>query len=173
MEMNMRAKQLALILVALPAVAGCLPIHPRNKAPLAVVDVKMGGMVLDATKPIPWADAPIAVTLDGSRSTDPDGDSLIEYKWIRTDVPASVRNGKPVAGAAGMGDDDVPAFMGDPMSGATTNVMLTEPGKYRFSLWVRDSKKDYSAPTSVTLQVGVPAAAAFMPDAMCLTQYAM
>ena len=59
-----------------------------------------------------------------------------------------------------------PAFAADPPATASATVMITEKGKYRFSLWVKDDKGAFSAPANVSFEVG-----GFMPDAMCAMSY--
>jgi hypothetical protein len=175
MEAIMRAKHLALILLVAAPTAACLPIQKQNQPPTAVVDVKLNGAIVNPTTPIPFdGSTPVTITLDGSRSVDPDGGALVEYRWMRTDVPASVRFMLGAAGAgagaagAGAAAPALPAFTGDPAPGVTTQVILSESGKYRFSLWVRDAHNAYSAPVSVTLKVG-----GFTPDMACATAYKM
>jgi hypothetical protein len=41
-----------------------------------------------------------------------------------------------------------------------SQVVLSQGGKYRFTLWVTDNEGAVGKPTSVTLQVGAPPMAA-------------
>lgn len=59
-----------------------------------------------------------------------------------------------------------PAFMGDPPSGQSAQVTLTEKGKYRYSLWVKDNDGAISAAASFVVKLG-----GFAPDMACGTSY--
>ncbi len=158
----------ALILGLAGLAVSCLPVTKLNKLPVARIDVQLGGQSVSPSLPIPFDGQPVTVVLDGASSTDPDG-SIVEYRWMRTDVSAAARFGLPAdMGAAGAGAAAAPAFTGDPVSGPgpTTQVTLTEKGKYRFSLWVRDNDNAFSAPASVSLTVG-----GFTPDQACVAAY--
>jgi hypothetical protein len=170
--MIMRAIHLAPIAALATQLVACLPVDEHNKPPTAVAVAKVDGMAV-GTAPIPF-NGPFSLTLDGSASKDADGGKIVEYKWLRTDVTAAQRNalrpGNGDMGMAGMGGGAAapsgPAFTGDPPATASPTVMITEKGKYRFSLWVKDDKGAYSAPASVSFEVG-----GFTPDAMCTASY--
>lgn len=164
------------------AVAGCVAMKADNKPPIAQVDIsgttapmgvstaKSGDKTI-ITATIPFMGAPVPVTLDGTKSTDPDG-AITTYKWLRTDFPAASR----FAGDAGPPPDSgLPMFTGDPPSGPTAStimVTLSAPGKYRYSLWVQDDYGAYSAPATVVVQIGVPPPKFVpMPDMMCTDKY--
>jgi hypothetical protein len=156
--------------------SSCTALPYSNKLPIAVINVMLGGEMIDVKAPIDFSGAPVTITLDGASSTDPDG-SVTDYRWMRTDVSGSARRAAAggsaappdTAGAggaragsgagAGAGGSILappPAFVADPAPGVTSEVVLSEGGKYRFTLWVTDNKGVVGKPTSVTLQVGAP-----------------
>lgn len=153
----MRTTQQTLLLALLALAGACLPIQKLNKAPDAVVVVTMGGQLVNTDKPIPFDGTPVTVVLDGSHSTDTDGE-IVEYRWMRTDVPVSARQ----PGAAMVDAGTAPAFTADPAPGAMSQITLTEKGKYRFTLWARDNEGAYSKPASVKITLG-----GFTPDMAC------
>ncbi len=116
---------------------------------LATVMAACGGGESDGDGGTPVNSAPVAdagrtqrvmipapeVTLDGSRSSDADGDSLT-YRWTLATPPGSV--------AVLRGETTV-----SPTFGAAT------PGTYVASLVVNDGKQD-SAPSAVTITVWAP-----------------
>jgi hypothetical protein len=59
-----------------------------------------------------------------------------------------------------------PKFMGDPPATQSAQVELTEKGKYRYTLWVKDDDGAVGAPASFVVKLG-----GFSPDAMCGTAY--
>jgi hypothetical protein len=162
-ESSMRAMHWSLILSLSTAAAGCMSIEERNAPPTARIDVEMDGVAVDDPSMIAWSGEPLTITLSGESSDDPDG-TIREYLWFRTDVPRELRNptdagtgtagmGAAGMGAAGMDAPATPPFDGDPEPGETTDVSLSAPGTYRFSLWVVDDDDGVSEPASVTLTV--------------------
>lgn len=162
--------------------SSCTALPYSNKPPIAVIKVMLNGAAIDVKAPIDFSGAPVTITLDGASSTDPDG-SVTDYRWMRTDVSGSARRAaaggsaappdtagaggaRPAAGAgagAGAGGSLLappPAFVADPAPGMMSEVVLSEAGKYRFTLWVTDNQGVVGKPTSVTLQVGAPPMAA-------------
>jgi hypothetical protein len=156
--------------------SSCTALPNSNKLPIAVISVMLHGEVIDVKAPIDFTGQPVTITLDGANSSDPDG-SVTYYRWMRTDVSGSARRAaaggsaappdtagaggaRPAAGAgAGAGGSLLappPAFVADPAPGMMSEVVLTEGGKYRFTLWVTDNEGVVGKPTSVTLQVGAP-----------------
>ena len=61
---------LAACLLACAALSGCF-LFP-NRPPVAAVDVHYNVNATD----------PMVVDLDASGSTDPDGDAIVQYKWV-------------------------------------------------------------------------------------------
>jgi hypothetical protein len=174
--------------------SSCTALPYSNKPPIAVITVTVDGNVVDPKSPmIEFSGEPVTITLDGTKSTDPDG-TVTDYRWLRTDVSGSARRaaeggsaappntagagaGGAAAGAsaggaaAGAGAGGAragaggaagamlpppPGFVADPAPGVTSDVVLTEAGKYRFTLWVTDDRGTVGKPASVTLLVGPP-----------------
>jgi hypothetical protein len=180
-EAIMRAKRWAWIPMVAASVSACLPAHDANKAPIAVLAASVAGAPVAQDQIIPFDGTSVTMTLDGRMSHDPDG-QVVSWVWMRTDVPASVRNslgagaagmaagaaGASGSGAAGGGAPavKVPTFTGDPAPGPTAQVTFTETGKYRYTLWARDNSNAYSTPVSLRFQVG-----GFTPDPACAAAY--
>jgi hypothetical protein len=59
-----------------------------------------------------------------------------------------------------------PAFTEDPAAGVSSQATLTEKGKYKFSLWVKDDSGTLSKPATVTVKLG-----GFSPDMACMPLY--
>jgi hypothetical protein len=162
--------------------SSCTALPYSDKPPIAVITVLLNGDTVDPKSPmIVFTGEPVTITLDGSKSTDPDG-SVKDYRWMRTDVSGSARRaaegGSPApAGGAGAGGVSAgtgagagmgaggaagamlpppPAFVSDPEPGVKSDVVLSEGGKYRFTLWVTDDRGVVSKPASITLLVGPP-----------------
>jgi hypothetical protein len=138
------------------AAAGCLKVE-SNKPPVAKIVVRQGSDTIAASDSIKFNGAAIKITLDGKDSSDADG-NVVEYLWMRTDVPASARSAD-----SGIAPDEdggvksiVPPFTGDPEPKVAVEVTLKVAGKYRYSLWVTDDDGAVSAPASVTLNVAAP-----------------
>ena len=155
------------------ALAGCLSVTNGNQLPQAEIDVpgvatakgvpvvaKTGDPSI-VTGMITFNGMPVAVTLDGSKSHDPDG-TIQAFTWRRTDFPAASRfadGGMPPP------DSGLPVFTGDPPASPTTqsiSVMLSA-GKYRYTLWVQDNTGVWSAPASVAFTVAPPPMMMMMP----------
>jgi hypothetical protein len=88
--MNIHRNLLTVLLVV--SGTACKDIETENMPPTAVIEVSVDGKVIDPKMPIPYEGDAIEITLSGKKSTDEDG-SIEKYEWLRTDVPASVRNG--------------------------------------------------------------------------------
>jgi hypothetical protein len=170
----MRTSKLIAMLVIPALFVGCQEIpHKRaNKVPFAkalVVDPD-GNSVEAAT--FPYDGSPIAVTLDGSQSTDNDG-VIVRYAWFSatsaTPAPSAGAAGAggaggAAAGAAGAGAAGAPSIGGRivpdgesadwPEDTKKPTVMLPQ-GIWKFSLWVIDNAGGTSDPSVVTVRVGV------------------
>jgi hypothetical protein len=150
-------------LAAAVALSGCLRLKIDNKPPIAEIwfngalVAKSGNPVTTTT--IPYAGMPVSVVLDGTKSSDPDG-QVTSFKWLRTDIPAASRWAD---GGVPPPDSGLPVFHStdDPPAGTSAQLSL-DKGKYRYSLWVMDNGGLISAPATVTLQVADPAAMAPM-----------
>jgi len=140
--------------VLLLCLVGCTPYPKKGLAPIAV-----------AGKDRSLSGSSVEVTLDGSKSSDPDG-TVVAYEWRYTGwpedfVPEAVDGGvlptdpttDPLAQPpAFCSDKEIRA--GEPVQirycliaeKAKTTVTLT-PGGYRFTLWVTDNSGMVSADT--------------------------
>ena len=166
--MNRFARSTFVVLLALLAGSACSEFAVKNKPPIALAKAVVGGTpVADLTKPIDSTDGgPVAVTLDGRGSFDPDG-SIKSALWLRTDVPPTVR----FAGNKMVDDGSGTAFMGDPPAGNPAPTMMLPIGKHKFSLWVTDNDGRVSKPA--TLKFEVKMASNYHPDPACMAAYGM
>lgn len=81
--------------------------------------------------------SPVAVTLDGSLSTDSDG-TIVTYRWLSgLDVDGGV------VGRGGVDPDDV-----------KSPTLMLGAGTWEFTLFVIDDDGEVSSPDTVTIQVG-------------------
>src|SRR5262245_20616961 len=143
--MNRFARSVFVVLVALLAGNACTEFEVKNKPPVAVAKAVLGGTpVADLTKPLETPGGPLAVTLDGRGSFDPDG-SIKSALWLRTDVPPTVR----FAGNKMVDDGSGAMFTGDPPAGNAAPTMNLDIGKHKFSLWVTDNEGRVSRPATL------------------------
>ncbi len=157
--MNKNRNLLCALLVA-SGMAGvaCKDIETTNTPPKAVVEVLIDGKAVDTKLPIPYEGSPIELVLSGKKSVDADG-TIAKYQWIRTDIPAGVRNGTADGGVA---------FESDPDNGQTATLMLGE-GKYRFTLFVTDD--DGAIGTPVSASFSIETIVLFEADPACVATY--
>lgn len=141
------------------ALAGCSEFEVKNQPPVAEVQLLVNGAVFDTKDPIPFMGAPVALTLDGTLSSDHDGD-VVKYEWLRTDVAPNVRYDAGVT--------NINMYTGDPMPVASPQLTLGE-GTYQYSLWVTDDEDAISDPATVEFIVKTPTN--YMPDATCAAMY--
>jgi len=144
----------ASILCALLAAQGCLKDETldTNRVPIAHARaVGNNGEVVDATVDggvaalmFMFDGDPIEVTLDGTASTDLDGE-VASYDW-RYVAPAA-DGGVPASGFW----SQVPSL--DPNDVARPKVLLPM-GTHTFTLWVTDDDGAVSVPDSITIKVG-------------------
>jgi len=155
--MATRHQQLVLTVLVGLALSGCLRLHIDNKPPMAEIWLNGAAVAKSgspaATVTIPYAGAPVSLVLDGSKSSDPDG-QVTSFKWQRTDIPAASRWAD---GGVPPPDSGLPIFSPaeDPPSGNSASLTL-DKGKARYSLWVMDNSGTISAPATVTLNVAEP-----------------
>jgi len=154
--MNIHRNLLCVLLVVTGA--ACKDIETANTPPMAVVEVLIDGKAVDIKKPIPYEGSPIEVVLSGKKSADTDG-TIVKYQWVRTDIPASVRNGTADGGVA---------FGGDPKDGQTATLMLGE-GSYRFTLFVTDDDGALGTPASAAFSIET--IVLFEADPACVASY--
>lgn len=158
--MTMHKNINTLLLCSVIVLAGCSEFEIKNKPPVARAQVLVNGMPYDTSAPIDFAGSPIAITLDATMSSDPDGD-ITQYLWLDTTVSNAVRYGFADAGT--------PAFAGDPPPVQSPQLMLGE-GEYQYSVWVTDNEKMTSEPATLSFTIVTPTM--YMPDAACVTGYA-
>lgn len=113
-------------LVLCASAAGCLHHDIANQLPTPVIVVLgANGAVIEPAAPVPAPPAPpvylvafpATITLDGSRTSDPDG-TIVEMTWRRTDIlPGdrfaglqAVHTGGTGAGAGGAAAAPVPGY---------------------------------------------------------------
>jgi hypothetical protein len=95
-----------------------------------------------------YPEAPAAVVLDGSRSTD-DG-SITQWHWLSATANPDGKGGRFIP-------PDVPQDQraGWPPDGMRTTVQLPK-GIWKFSLWVTDNQNVTGTPVTVEIFVGNP-----------------
>jgi hypothetical protein len=151
-----------LFLTVLLAGSACSDFDIENKPPVPKAKVLINGAPPTPGMDIPYMGAPIAVTLDGSESIDPDG-HITSFRWLRNATQAEryPEGNDPKA-------MPFPAVAGDPAPTVTSTVMLGE-GEYSFSLWVTDDRKMVGGPSIVSFTIKTPSN--YMPDATCSAGY--
>lgn len=154
---------LALLITSALAANGCSEFEIQNDAPIAQAQVLVNGMVANLEEPLPYAGMPLAITLDGSMSSDKDGD-IASFLWLQTDVS----NAERYAGNGLVDSGALPMYAGDPMPVAQPQLSLGE-GSYQFTLWVTDDDKMTSTPATVAFTIETPTS--YMPDPTCAMNY--
>jgi hypothetical protein len=157
-EATMRIHRNLLCAALVLAGVACKDTETANAPPKAVVEVLLDGDVVNTAMPIPYEGDPVELVLSGSKSEDTDG-TVAKYEWLRTDVPASVRNGTADGGAP---------FEGDPDAREQATVVLDQ-GSYRFTLFVTDDDGAIGVPASVAFSIEV--ASLYDPDPACVAAY--
>ena len=151
-----------LLVTALAAVSsGCREdptIPPANQLPIADARVIRDGKSVnertdgaDATK-FDYSGAPVAVTLDASKSHDLDG-TITAYRWLSGIVAPD--GGIPLPDGTGVSRRWVPAgeALNWPGDGVSPTVML-DKGIWSFSLWVTDNGGAISTPDTIKITIG-------------------
>jgi hypothetical protein len=134
--------------------AGCTPYPEKGEPPVAVAgeDQALVG-------------ASVQVTLDGTRSYDPDGD-IVAHQWRFTGWPAGYQPSGAAGGPAPTNPTTDPLsqppafcsteeiFEGEPVqirfclvAKTPTTTVTLEPGGYRFTLYVEDDEGIVSGDT--------------------------
>jgi hypothetical protein len=121
------------LLTVIAASSGCrdAPLAENVNSNMAPVAFAGDMQVLEYTG------SPVTVTLDGSGSTDPDGD-VVDYRWFNGNAPPD----------GGMGRVEP-----DPDDVEKPTVTL-EAGVWTFTLFVYDNDGGISQPSAVTIMVG-------------------
>ena len=139
-------------------------IDEFNGLPIADAKVLINGVAMDqkpdgsiAELNVPFDGTPVAVTLDGTASQDPDG-QITGYRWLSgTRIPdaGAPRPWLPDAGTPVPFWRSVPAGEASswPSDEAMPTVVLGE-GTFSFSLWVLDDRGGWSSPDTIRFSVG-------------------
>jgi hypothetical protein len=135
-----------------------------NRLPLAVARaIDASGKPVDSTVnaglgPIyPFNGEPVAVTLDGTASSDMDG-KIVEYRWLGTEL---LDGGAGRIAPAGE-QSSWPADVAQP-------ILRLGEGTWSFSLWVTDDEGAISNPSEIDLIIGdAPEFDAGPPKVMCM-----
>jgi hypothetical protein len=140
-------------------------IEPFNELPVADAKLRKDGMLVEqapdgslADLIFPFAGVPVAITLDGTSSRDPDG-KIAGYRWLSgTRTPDA---GLPPPWTPDSGTP-VPFLRRPPPEGALTEAsptMMVGAGVWAVSLWVIDERGAWSSPDTIRFIVGDPPAA--------------
>ncbi len=147
----------------LAAVSHCgrdLEINSTNQAPIADARILRDGQSVNgqgdggaAALMFPFTGTPVAVTLDGSHSSDPDG-TIASYRWLSGTL--APEGGVELPGEGGVLHRWVPAGAAPnwPGDSVSPQVELGE-GIWSFSLWVVDNEGAISAPSTITITIGM------------------
>jgi hypothetical protein len=169
-------------LALLAAVSDCgqdLVVNSTNQPPVADARVIRDGQGVNgqgdggaAALMFPFTKDPVSITLDGSHSYDPDG-TITEYRWLSGTL--APEGGTELPDEAGLLHRWVPSMAASNWPGNTMQpkVSLGE-GIWSFSLWVVDNAGAISAPSTITVTVGMVADPAVQQcaDAVVLTESA-
>lgn len=125
---------------------GCIDVSEYNQPPVAIAG---------DDQEFEYHGTPVTVTLDGSKSYDPDG-KIVEYIWYDTGVCPQDRY-QFIAPPDFSGEifdwTNLKEYQGDPAN-ESKPVGQLEEGEYRFTLWVKDDDGSVSIPDSVLVRVG-------------------
>jgi hypothetical protein len=150
-------------LALLAAVSYCgrdLDINPTNQSPIADARIIRDGQSIDgqtdgaaAALTFPFTGTPVPITLDGSHSHDPDG-TIASYRWFSGTLAPD--GGTELPGEGGLLHRWVPpgAPTNWPGTSVSPKVDLGE-GIWSFTLWVVDNEGAISAPSTITVTVGM------------------
>lgn len=161
----MRREVCTALLISAFAVAGCQSgrlIAPFDEAPVADAKVLKMGTAIEQARDgsiaelvFPYDGAPVAITLDGSASYDPDG-KIVSYRWLSAvRIPDA---GLPMPWLPDAGPP-APFLRMPPTEGALDEVsptIMVGAGVWAFSLWVLDDQGAWSSPDTIRFIVGDP-----------------
>jgi hypothetical protein len=131
-----------------------------NQLPIADARILRNGQSVNgqgdggaALLTFPFSGTPVSVTLDGSQSHDPDG-TITAYLWL-SGTPAP-EGGAELPKEAGVEHRWIPpgAPVNWPGTSVSPKVDLGE-GIWSFTLWVTDNEGAISAPSTITITVGM------------------
>jgi hypothetical protein len=142
-------------------ISGCREdptIKPANLLPVADARVLRDGKSVDeitdgpdALK-FPYSGTPVAIRLDGSQSSDPDG-TVSTYRWLSGTVAGD--GGIPLPSGMGVSRRWVPA--GSPVDWPDDIAMpevTLDMGIWSFTLWVTDDRGAISTSDTVKITIG-------------------
>jgi hypothetical protein len=137
-----------------------LEINSTNQAPIADARIVRDGQSVNgqgdggaAALTFPFTGTPVAVTLDASHSSDPDG-TVASYRWLSGTL--APEGGTELPGEGGVMHRWAPAGSPPnwPGDAVRPQVELGE-GIWSFTLWVVDNEGAISAPSTITITVGM------------------
>lgn len=140
------SKRTAEVVLFVSITAGCTEVHEQNQPPVAIAG---------DDQQFEYNGTSVEVTLDGSKSFDPDGE-IVEYIWYDTGVCPQDRYQfieQPDFSGENFDWTNVKEYQGDPAN-ERKPVGQLEEGEYRYTLWVRDDHGSVSVPDSVIVRVG-------------------
>jgi hypothetical protein len=164
-ENAMRFGQTLGCLLAILAAGACRPnplIPEGNKLPVANAGPNQ---VVD------YAGAPVAITLDGSGSSDADG-VIRHYQWLSATPLAPDEDSD-----GGAGEEVVPAGgrvipPGEPIGwpeDVVSPMVTLDQGVHYFTLWVTDDRGAMSPPDTVEIRIGADPVAACIQNVYAST----
>lgn len=139
-------------------------LEQYNELPVADAKVLKNGVPVEQMRDgsladliFPYEGVPVAITLDGTSSYDPDpGGKIVAYHWLSgTRIPDA---GVPPPWTPDAGTPQ-PFWRKPPPDGALTEVsptVMLGAGVWAFSLWVKDDRGSWSSPDTIRLIVGEP-----------------
>jgi hypothetical protein len=157
------APSAALGFVLLAAVSDCnrdLSINSTNQTPIADARIIRDGQSTNgsgdggaALLEFPFTGKPVSVTLDGSHSHDPDG-TIASYHWLSGTLAPDGGTNLPDEGGVlhrWVPPGEAPNWPGTSVSPQVELGM----GAWSFTLWVVDNEGAISAPSTITVTVGM------------------
>ncbi len=151
-------------LALLTTVSGCdktdLVIPPLKQIPIADARVLRNGQSINgqmdgglAALTFPFTGTPVTVTLDASHSYSPDG-TIVTYRWLSGTLAPEGGTERPDEGGVLLRWVPPGAPPNWPGDAERPQVSLGE-GIWSFELWVVDSQGAISAPSTITVTIGM------------------
>lgn len=139
-------------------------LEQYNELPVADAKVLKNGLPVEQMRDgsiadlvFPYEGVPVAITLDGTSSFDPDpGGKIVAYQWLSgTRIPDA---GLPPPWTPDSGTP-MPFLRKPPPETGLTEVsptVMVGAGLWAFSLWVKDDRGSWSSPDTIRFYVGEP-----------------